>query len=65
MEKRILNKFGFEEIRPNLFRKKFYGMATGRQAMDFANKIDEDLRPRHFDIIFLTDKEMIIKLLAE
>ena len=55
-----LKKFGFEEIGNNIFKKRYYGLPTTRQVMDFIQKIEEELRPFKVEVLSSNIKELII-----
>lgn len=57
-----LKKFNFEEIDNNIFKKRYYGLPTTRQVMDFKEKIEAELRPFKVEVLSSTMKELIIKV---
>ena len=60
--KKIMKKKGFHACGNNKYKKEFYGLATTRQAINYAEKIRRELFPSNSKIISLTDKEIIIKV---
>lgn len=60
--KNELKRFGFEEVGNNIFKKRYYGLPTTRQVMDFIQKIEEELRPFKVEVLSSTIKELTIKV---
>ena len=57
-----LKKFGFKEIDNNILKKRYYGLPTTSQVMDFIQKIEEELRPFKVEVLSSTIKELTIKV---
>lgn len=57
-----MGKIGFHACGNNEYKKEFYGLATTRQAMDYAERVKRELFPSSSKIISLTDKEIRIKV---
>lgn len=60
--KNELKRFGFEEVGNNIFKKRYYGLPTTRQVIDFIQKIEEELRPFKVEVLSSTIKELTIKV---
>lgn len=60
--KNELKRFGFEEVDDNIFKKRYYGLPTTRQVIDFIQKIEEELRPFKVEVLSSTIKELTIKV---
>lgn len=60
--KNELKKFGFEEVGDNIFKKRYCGLPTTRQVIDFIQKIEEELRPFKVEVLSSTIKELTIKV---
>lgn len=57
-----LEEKGFKCIGHNTFEKKFCGLATARQVMDYEFKIKTELYPFKVETISATPTEIVIKI---